>query len=483
MCRGPTCYAGLIPPSQAGRPTARRLKTFQDVAAAAQRSQAAAPLMQLAQSDWMPPVVAPTAMHSAAAQAPANEGPLPPPSPTQPMDWSVKASVRFTSAQPFVVWEEARTAPRREGETYHHLSTFGVFQVSVHGAYNSTKRALLASPCRAVIQAQRDFASCSGGGALSLQQRLIAAAMTWQFPHDPQPAVTGAAARARADALRPRRLHWQTALASLYDSLRCGRCDAFYVTSPDMPASVGRKPFTVMFRAAGVGGHRRLHAVITRSTPGLRALLDQMAVGYEAPLLPGGAGSAGRDARMRPSSSASAEGTRSMLVFEGALRVHGVLELLLSRAFELHGDGCDVPLLLAPTQFEHASLVACQVEAPGKALVLRGPHVPPWVADRVLSVLSETQAGVLTMACEPCCEAQALNWAPRNKKRKADAEAEAEAEAPALDDFEAQQRGCLGAGEAARWRRATPCLSGAAVKELTVTGGCFAITKLTSRVL
>ena len=48
-----------------------------------------------------------------------------------------------------------------------------------------------------------------------------------------------------------------------------------------------KKPFAVFFGAAGVGGHPRLHALLTRSSSGLRALMKNgMALGFAAPLMP-----------------------------------------------------------------------------------------------------------------------------------------------------------------------------------------------------
>ena len=48
-----------------------------------------------------------------------------------------------------------------------------------------------------------------------------------------------------------------------------------------------RHAFAAFFGAAGVGGRRRLHALLTRSSAGLRALLErQLGLGFEAPLMP-----------------------------------------------------------------------------------------------------------------------------------------------------------------------------------------------------
>lgn len=54
------------------------------------------------------------------------------------------------------------------------------------------------------------------------------------------------------------------------------------------------------------------------------------------------------------------DGSQSLLVFEGGLRVHGLFDFLLNESFRSHGDECDVPTLLAPVHFQHACLKAAQ---------------------------------------------------------------------------------------------------------------------------
>ena len=98
-----------------------------------------------------------------------------------------------------------------------------------------------------------------------------------------------------------------------------------------------------------------------------------------------------------------ARGTPSLLVFEGALRVHGLFDLLLNDAARLlGGDELDAPVLLAPTPFLHAALVshAPRLLSPTNAqdparvrhrLELKG-LLPPWVLDRAAAILAVTQA-------------------------------------------------------------------------------------------
>lgn len=63
-----------------------------------------------------------------------------------------------------------------------------------------------------------------------------------------------------------------------------------------------KRPFVAFFGAAGVGGRPRLHALLTRTTAGLRSLMaTSLGLGFALPLLPqGGARSeAEREAAVR----------------------------------------------------------------------------------------------------------------------------------------------------------------------------------------
>ena len=120
------------------------------------------------------------------------------------------------------------------------------------------------------------------------------------------------------------------------------------------------------FGSAGVGGRQRVHAILTRSTAGTRALLQQgLGLGFAAPLMSRGLGTDTAAAAAAPMVDNGAGGTQSVLVFEGSLRVHGLFDFLLNESWRLHGDDCDVPVLLSPTSFLHGSLKALQPKVTG----------------------------------------------------------------------------------------------------------------------
>ena len=179
-------------------------------------------------------------------------------------------------------------------------------------------------------------------------------------------------------------------------------------------------------------------------------------------------------------------GSQSLLVFEGAQRVHGLFDFLLNESFRTHGEECDVPPLLAPVQFAHASVTAFQPRVlreadardPKRAqhrLELRAPALPPWVLDRLAALLAVTQEGSFSLACDTHPLTLALNWCGSGGSAAAAAAEPAGSgrAAGALTDHGARQRGCWDADEAARWRAAVPGLSCNVVRELACEGGVF----------
>ena len=61
-----------------------------------------------------------------------------------------------------------------------------------------------------------------------------------------------------------------------------------------MTSQGAKNPFVAFFAAAGIGGHSRVHAHLSRSTKGLRALLqgDSCGLDFSMPLAPKSCGTA-----------------------------------------------------------------------------------------------------------------------------------------------------------------------------------------------
>ena len=222
--------------------------------------------------------------------------------------------------------------------------------------------------CIAVVEAQRCAAGCCGTSGLSLRQQYLAALLSFQHPQAPRGGGAGGGRGGPDAEALERRADWQAAFVSLYDSFRSGRCGAFYYVSPEGSA----RGFAAFFGAAGLAGRQRLTAILTRSSPGVRALLrEALGHSFAAPLM-AGSEAAGGAADEGSSGGGGSSGTQSMLVFEGALRVHGLFDFLLNESWRLHGDDADVPLLLSPAPFLHGCLRAAVPKVRGPGCVLGG---------------------------------------------------------------------------------------------------------------
>lgn len=127
------------------------------------------------------------------------------------------------------------------------------------------------------------------------------------------------------------------------------------ILSPTLLLQGSNKDFVAFFGASGVCGRQRVHAILTRSTAGARALLQNSKLGFAAPLMPEGVACENSD-------DPAASGTQSMLLFEGGVRVHGLFDFLLNESWRLLGDACDVPLLLSPVPFLLGTLRAHDVK-------------------------------------------------------------------------------------------------------------------------
>lgn len=102
-----------------------------------------------------------------------------------------------------------------------------------------------------------------------------------------------------------------------------------------------------------------------------------------------------------PQSAVPLDGSQSLLVFEGALRVHGFFDFLLNESFRAHGDECDVPTLLAPAQFAHASLAAVQHKVGVRASVAprRGLGMLPWARGALGRGRTHARAHACSVRC------------------------------------------------------------------------------------
>lgn len=320
-----------------------------------------------------------------------------------PMDWGLKRRVRVACEQPFAAGERLHSAPATE-----------------------SRESLLV------------FA---GGASRPLcAQRALGLALL-SSTHPSQPLPQEAVDRAFDRGFLPRRRElWAAALRDLVYAVRAGRCGGFYCVPPPGSTDAG----TVAVFGEAVAGRPGMWGVLTHSTRRMRGELDAGGVGYSMPHR--GAAASAREIDEAQELLAEAEeggvevqiparggvadnSAESLLLFEGAERVHGLYDFLLNevRAGTLHAKS-DVPPLLAPVLFEGGTLVRHELvlrrpgggggagasggAGPGKyALELAGEQLPlpPWTVHRLLSTLKRTQSGSFSARLEGDPGTQGLN--------------------------------------------------------------------------
>ncbi|KAL3163208.1 hypothetical protein ABBQ32_009610 [Trebouxia sp. C0010 RCD-2024] len=305
----------------------------------------------------------------------ADTQPALPSSTNPPLDWSIKTAVRFSSAKPFAIAEEALTV---SGSTEPLLTQ----QLSIF--------------------------------LLTEQERYQAASMSWQHPETSYLPTTLSALQAAKsspdDLIAQRHAAWQQAFRGLYYAMRHRKCDAFYLATPQ--GVHPHKQNMVFFGAPGIAGRPSLHAIVSRSTLGLRtAMQQQYHLTFTMPLAPTPKKKQQEDEPQLPDDLAvlqtrggvtGREGDNSresLLYFEGHLEVQGLFEYLFNERRKLCGEECDVPLLMAPVPFPAACLKQLHLKVLGASESARGKtmqhklemkgSIPPWVLDRLTGVFKD----------------------------------------------------------------------------------------------
>ncbi|KAI5070502.1 hypothetical protein GOP47_0014845 [Adiantum capillus-veneris] len=326
-----------------------------------------------------------------------------------PLDLSLKTSIRFTSRASF---------ERFERITNKDLCT-------------GMKRFLSASQGQGEHDAQNDARPGDFLGN-KVEAAFAEALHSWIHPQCVLPSsVLSALASSAAhggtserDFLSKRQLAWEDSFRSLYYMFRDGECDLFYFST---------QQFIAMF----IGGEilkrtkKESSAYISRSTRGLRALLQEQDIAFTMPLCltkvatsieeiqeltefekshPG-------QTRLVDSMIAVDNSPQSLLVFNGQKSVHGLYDLLLNHRSMLSSTtGADVPVLYSPVTFQNASLVMSEVlckktQSPVESNVIsneqskgllmntnyslevKGGILPPWVIWRVCTAIQQLQPG------------------------------------------------------------------------------------------
>lgn len=126
-----------------------------------------------------------------------------------------------------------------------------------------------------------DIKSTSSGLDISDGARFHQNLMYWQYPHLPWLNLVQRNSHAnnqfKMNELESKALlkDWMESFRNLFQLLRTLQCPYFYVLA---------NQFTVLFRAAGVGGRCEMHALLTPTTRGFRQLLKNEDIEFTQPL-------------------------------------------------------------------------------------------------------------------------------------------------------------------------------------------------------
>ncbi|KAI9561002.1 hypothetical protein GHT06_011958 [Daphnia sinensis] len=173
------------------------------------------------------------------------------------VDWSLKTRVRFTSKTPFAFSSTLKTSEEASGITGF---------VRCVNSLNSDEWSSLDTSTNA------QFHQCC---------------LLWQYPWLPwlslfprdtrTPITSTGSVQIGMDSNVSNCLlnDWCESFRSLFGLLRARQCPFFYVCTHQ---------FTVLFRAAGIGGVAEIHALLTPTTRGLRDVLRKEDISYSMPL-------------------------------------------------------------------------------------------------------------------------------------------------------------------------------------------------------
>lgn len=165
-----------------------------------------------------------------------------------PIDWSVNTRIRILSSTP----------------------------ISANGLKTNQEASGITSFVRCL-----DLKTASTGLDISPGARFHQSTLYWQHPSLPWLTLFPRMAKQNNgfSINEPERIalaaDWVTSFRSLFQLLRARQCPYFYVCA---------NTFTVLFRAAGIGGRTEMHAMLTPTSRGMRAALKQEDIEFVMPL-------------------------------------------------------------------------------------------------------------------------------------------------------------------------------------------------------
>lgn len=200
-----------------------------------------------------------------------------------PIDWSLKTRIRFVSSKPFPWRGNFRASEDAAGTSsfvrclHSSLDESGPVASS---ASNLVSSASNSSP------SQRTQPIDTSLSAVLRQHSFV-----WSHPHLPwlslfprinvvHPSVGSGKSMPsfqfdpQSHVAESLRSDWISSLRSLYHLVKTRQCAFFYICA---------NTFTVLFRSAGVAGVDQIHAMVTPTTSGFRALLDEEGISFSLP--------------------------------------------------------------------------------------------------------------------------------------------------------------------------------------------------------
>ncbi|XP_047432502.1 protein downstream neighbor of son homolog [Mugil cephalus] len=177
-----------------------------------------------------------------------------------PADWSLKTRVLFTSPLSLSWAEHPKAQEEALGLSQHCRSQFTTLPHSLQDPKSS-------SELRCAFQQSLAYWQHPSVSWLSLFPRINA-----------ERSFTGKSTPWAQDAALQQSLmrEWSVSLSSLYSLLKSRLCPYFYLCSYQ---------FTVLFRAAGLGGNGSITALISPTTRGLREAMKSEGIEFSLPLV------------------------------------------------------------------------------------------------------------------------------------------------------------------------------------------------------
>ncbi|CAG0883176.1 unnamed protein product [Cyprideis torosa] len=175
------------------------------------------------------------------------------------LDWSLKSRVRIVSSEP-ILPPSSRLKPSQEASGLTAFSRCVFDHLTASGDQSSD----LDSSVGAQLQQLCGFWEYPSFPCYSAMEKGGSKAT-------PFASAVGASAELQNLLLS----EWRASLTSLYSMLKARHCPFFYITSNGL---------NVIFKAAGIGGHPDITALVAPTTSGFRRALDQADIEFQLPL-------------------------------------------------------------------------------------------------------------------------------------------------------------------------------------------------------